>query len=317
MKKLTKDIFAFSLMFSFCAGSFVYANPPIYLPGNGSFLTLAGGEFNSLFSYKAMLEDYVETDEFRTSSQEEREVATRQLLNDEIKDIAIRIESLVNEIKSARENDPSNNDFDSFWSPIETKLKSLRIAADVLKDSGYQDLANLIVSGLTEVQDLRIFNEDGSLCDYETEEECPASKPIFLADLIKKIENAKVRHNSMNMIEGFSNLQAIPERTAARLTPRDTEQKEQVFKQNDAFFCGMMKSRRARNSIRNGISYFSAGNQDPTHTCRTINLYLTKINGSLNNVQLDPSRESFIEDSSGKKIKIGPAEFKMIKETIK
>lgn len=88
---------------------------------------------------------------------------------------------------------------------------------------------------------------------------------------------------------------------------------------NKSLFCGMTQSNKVRKAIKNGISYFSTGNQDKTHSCSSISLNLIKVRGVRGGVevQLDPNRESFVVDTSGKRTNIRSTEFKLIQEALK
>lgn len=193
---------AFSIFLTIGIFTAAYAEE-IYLPMNGDYLSPVRNQqyVHNTTQYKAVLEDYIEGDKFKTSQPHERENSVKKLLNEEIGDIGIRI--------------LSSSEEESSWSVVDNKLEGLRVLADVLRDSGYPELENLVTSGLLEAQDLYIFEDEGnSLCGEHPEERCPAFKTMYLVDLIEKIPNEEMKNRLMEIIETFSSFQAIPSNPA-------------------------------------------------------------------------------------------------------
>lgn len=289
----------------------------IELPMNGDLMmnkeVVYAGNIDSLSKYKAAVEDKTHADEFKNSNYQDKENSVKNLLKSEITDIAYRVHSKIAELET--QEYPNSEEY---WSDIERKIMSLRISADVLKEENYPDLEDMIISGILEAHEVSIFNDDGSLCDVPPDETCPGSKVMYLVDIIKMVKNEQAQEKLLSVIGNFAHLQALPDRPALCLNPED--ENEQNQKQlGPSVYCGMLASHKVRKAIKNGISIISYGNKDSSHTCRAIQLNLKKIqnSNSSSSVQLDTSKENFVEDSAGNRIYIGPAEFKSIQAAVK
>lgn len=308
---LILTIFLTTSFFSFAANA-----EELFIPTNGDYLSpiMAGESSKGLFQYKASLENYIESDEFKTAQPREREIAVKELITNEIADIGIRILSDLPAISNSGKSYLEEN----LGSAIENKIKSLRVAADVLRDSGYPELENLVTTGLLEAHDLYIFEYGGeSLCEEHVEERCPAFKTMYLVDLIEKLPTEQIKNGLLEIIRSFSSLETIPSNPAVCLNPKDAD-KKRTHVTDSAMFCGMIRSSRVRKAIKNGVSYYSTGNQDPTHSCTSINLNLVKVQGDRGGlkVQVDPNKESFVVDSLGNRITITNTELKLIQEAL-